>query len=175
MRVPEQIRQRVREITWAKADSVGWLDLSLPEKSRVYENWVRDSEVGLVLSRYMSEDRVRVYLKDTVLKGYNLTRTSAAERPLRVAFGDAHLPLQTTFVKPHGGLTADGRLVSWGPASQWKAVLMALFERSARLGAKERVAVLFKSCGQYRDPEVRSLVEDAAARLSIEYVHWVEI
>ena len=173
--VPAATRQTIKEIVWRKADALAWADLSAADKTRVYEEWVRDDEIGLVLARYMDEGRVRVYLKDTVLKGYARERTQDAARPLRIAFGDDRLPLASRYEKPHGVRTADGRVLAWGPAAEWKTILMAVFERARQTEAGESAAVLFRSGGNYRDPELRATVEAAATGLGIESLFWVEI
>ncbi|MDZ4168210.1 MAG: hypothetical protein U1E26_00950 [Coriobacteriia bacterium] len=173
--VPAAIRQRIREVVWSRADAVGWIDLPAADKTRVYGDWVRDNDIGQVLVRYMDENRVRVYLKDTVLKGYTRNRTCDATRPLRIAFGDDAVSLASRFEKPHGALTTDGRQVAWGPAAEWKTILVTVFERAREVGADQSVAVLLKAGGPYRDPEVRGTVEAAAACLDIKAVHWIEL
>ena len=47
-----------------------WIVLSTSEKSKHYEAWVRDPEIGGALSAYVNLSDVRVYLKDTLMKDY---------------------------------------------------------------------------------------------------------
>lgn len=74
MRIPNKLRDKLRTAFWAKANELGWQELMWAQKSPLYEAWTRDPEIGGQLSHYMDHRRIRVYLKDTIMKGY--VRTS---------------------------------------------------------------------------------------------------
>ena len=174
MSVPADLREQLRSKLWHEADEVGWMLLSTGAKSRHYDNWARDPDVGGLLARYMDRSQLRIYLKDTLLKGYGNAKLADERRPLRVLRVSEDIQLMERFRKPHGCRLADGRLVCWGKASEWKMVLMALHERCFGTDRAPRGAVFFNALGTYREPGTRQMVEDAATRLGIEDVAWLE-
>ena len=175
MTIPADIRDSVREQLWSEADSIGWLDLSAPDKSRKYDDWVVREDVGGILARHMDARQVRVYLKDTVMKSYTLRRMESHERPFRVLGIRCDARVAEEYVKPHGRRLDDGRLVCWGSASNWKAVLMATFER-CRAGHYASVGVVLTGAsGRYQVAQFRELVEEAAERLNVGRVAWLEM
>ena len=62
-KVPLDIRDKMREQLWAKADGLVWTKLSDVERASWYENWAKDKEIGGVLSHFMDPRLVRVYIK----------------------------------------------------------------------------------------------------------------
>jgi len=74
VRIPDEIRRGLREKLWALADTLDWAKLDWYEKSSQYETWTRDPQVGGLLSNYMDQRRIRVYIKDTIMKGYVRSR-----------------------------------------------------------------------------------------------------
>lgn len=169
-RVREEIRSRLKNI----ADEVNWAHLSLSAKSKYYEEWTRELEIGGVLARYMDKGKVRVYIKDTLLKDYTRNAMSDESRPLRVLGLGKQPEIAERYVKPHGLRLKDGRILSWSRADDWKLTLMALYERAcAQPGSIAFGAVLLGSAGRFTDPEVCLMVERAAQRLGIEKVVWL--
>ena len=49
----------------------------------LYEQWTKDESIGGVLSNYVDTRRVRVYIKDTLLKDYVRNTRSDATLPFR--------------------------------------------------------------------------------------------
>jgi hypothetical protein len=172
--VPDDVREALRQHLWAKAEELGWSDLPAIAKTRHYEQWTRDPTVGGVLARYMDPPRVRVYLKDAIFKPYSRARLGDWARCARVLGVDS-ITSDESFIKPHGRRLSDGRVICWGPASSWKIVLMALHERTFhRPPSRPFAAVLVRAIGRYREDNARQLVEDAATKLTVERVVWLE-
>ena len=175
MSVPEPVRKELRTRLWKVADEVGWTNLSAIEKKRRYEDWSRDPAFGGTLARYMDNAHVRVYIKDTLLKDYSRQARADASRPLRAANVPTSANFAETYVKPHGRRLEDGRVICWGRASDWKAILMALHERTHSLPAHSRfAAVLMNASGRFAETAVRDMVADAARRLGIERLIWLD-
>lgn len=175
MSIPDDIRGNLRAQLWAEADTIGWSDLSGSDKSRRYDDWVVREDVGGVLGRYMDARAVRVYIKDTVMKSYASQQSESHERPFRVLGVEPEAEVVEDYVKPHGRRLADGRIVSWGKASNWKAILMAQFERCRNGDYTSGGVVLSGACGRYQSAAFRALVEDAAGRLATGRVAWLEM
>lgn len=177
MRIPNEVRDGLREKLWAQAMRMGWEHLSWTEKSNQYDAWSRDPEVGGILARHMDQRAVRVYIKDTVMKGYGRWRLADSTRIFRVLGLSDTEPVRETYQRPHGRLLRDGRLVCWGNASDWKAVLMAIHERAYLVKsttARPGEAVLLAAGGRFADPRFRAMVQDGATKLGVPRVVWVE-
>lgn len=173
MNLPDQVRDQLRERMWRIADQIDWLALGPTEKTQYYENWTKDSEVGGVLQRYMAVGQVRVYIKDSLLKDYPRARRADQAKPFRMLGLQANIGVARVFIKPHGRLLADGRIVCWGRAADWKTILMAVFERSFTISdATPFAVVLTESAGKYSDTAARAVVSEAARRLGIDRLVW---
>ncbi len=174
MRIPNQVRQELRQKLWARADELGWQGLTWVEKSPLYEAWTRDADIGGRLSRYMDQRQVRVYIKDTIMKGYVRNRQADPTSPLRALGIDGRAGVSESFERPHGRRLADGRVIAWGNAEDWKLVLTALHERSYGVnGARPYAAVLFAALGKFHQRPTREMVEDATRKLGIERLLWI--
>ena len=176
MSVPEHVRKELKTRLWSVADDLGWIMLSTSDKSKQYEAWTRQSDVGGLLGRYIDTGKVRVYIKDSLLKGYAHDRLSGSERPLRVAGIEEPVDIVEEYSKPHGRRLADGRIICWGRAEDWKTVLMALHERSFLVrGTRRFSAVLMFADGRFCEADVRAMVQDASNKLAIERLIWLDV
>jgi hypothetical protein len=173
--VPSYVRQQIEDRLWAIADRIGWASLTGPEKTRYYENWARDTEVGEVLAAYSEVRNVRVYIKDVIMKPYIRERLRNPSPILRMlGLPDFGEPLES-FVKPHGMILRDGKTVGWGPAKDWKSILVATYERAfRRVGATPYGVVLVRPVGRLKQSTERRLILDLATRLDIQKLEWVD-
>ena len=173
MNVPDEIRDGMRQKLWAVADQIDWLALGPTEKSQRYENWTHDPDVGGVLARFMDVRQVRVYIKDTVMKKYPQARQSDAKIPFQLLSISPDAPTKCVFIRPNGRQLADGRVVCWGRAADWKTVIMAAHERAFHVkGACPFAVVLLQSTRKYAADEARAVVIDAASKLGIQHLLW---
>jgi hypothetical protein len=171
--VPAKIRKEIRDRLWAEADQLNWSSLSAADKSRYYTIWTETKDVGGRLGLYMDPRQVRVYIKDTLLKPYTRETSANPGQAFRVLGLPADTLTTATYIKPHGRRLTDGRQVAWSKASEWKATLMALHERAFDTGCPF-AAVLTKAGAKYATPEDRSVVENAAEKLGIEKIVWLD-
>lgn len=177
MSVPKEVRDRIKSRLWGIAEKLDWSDLSLSEKRKFYEQWTVSPEIGEVLSTYLDKGSVRVYIKDTLLKGYSRNALAAHSDVFRQLGIGSESPCTKKFIKPHGRILADGRLVTWGRAEDWKMVLMATYERAFWLSGNVPSTVLLAKAnvGRYGCSEVRKMVEAAALRLGIGAIVWRDL
>ncbi|WP_204331066.1 hypothetical protein, partial [Rhizobium ruizarguesonis] len=70
MTIPLDVKTEVRNRVWARADELDWAVLPMPQRAAQYALWTDDPEIGGILSRYIAKGKVRVYIKDTLLKSY---------------------------------------------------------------------------------------------------------
>lgn len=176
MSIPDKVRQKVKDRLWRIAENVGWATLPASAKSMHYEEWTKDEQVGGVLAHYMDKGQIRVYIKDTLLKDYTRQRlANDTTRMFRAVGLTPGQPQSETYIKPHGRRLADGRVICWGRAEDWKLVLLATYERPfGRIGAKPFAAVLVQGTGRFQQEDVRAMIQDAATRLGIEKLCWLD-
>jgi hypothetical protein len=174
VRIPDPIRKGLREKLWRLADDLDWPRRDWYEKSAQYEAWTRAPDVGGLLSHYMDHRKIRVYIKDTIMKGYVRSRQASPTRPFSALGIDESAEVSEAYERPHGRRLRDGRVVVWGSAEEWKLVLTAVHERSWGVpGVNPFAAVLMWSAGRFDEPRVRAMVEDAADKLKIERLVWL--
>jgi len=173
MRMPEGIRDQIRDELWSTAEKIGWSHLPDSERARYYETWTKDPAIGGKLGHFMDPRKVRVYIKDSLLKPYERSRLSETEQAVmgRLAIGPDEQFIQS-YIKPHGRKLVDGRIVCWGNSRDWKLILMTTFER-AQVRNRAYGVVLIES-GKTGDESAKILVREAALRLGIERVEWIE-
>ena len=175
MMVPENIRTEITTHLWATADTLGWSTLSDAERANYYELWTRDPTIGGQLGHFMDPRRVRLYIKDSLIKPYERSRLSLHESAVwRLLSLPDPAPPSERYIKPHGRRLSDGKIVCWGKSRDWKLILMAVFERAhAHSGAAPFGAVLLES-GRTSEEHQRQVVRDAAKRLRIQKLAWLE-
>lgn len=174
VRIPAPIRKDLRQKLWAIADQLDWPRLDWYEKAAQYEAWTRDAEVGGLLGHYMDQRQIRVYIKDTIMKGYVRSRQANIAQPFGAIGVSADAECTASWERPHGRRLKDGRVLAWGNADDWKLVLTAVFERAWNVpGTCPFAAILMRSCGKFTEPGVRAMVLDASNRLGIERLIWL--
>lgn len=172
MTVPDEVRDRLKSDLWRAADEIDWLALGPVEKSQRYENWAQEPGVGGTLLHYMDVRQIRQYIKDTLLKKYPQARQADARLPLRLLGIEAAAPVSQAFLRPHGRYLADGRVICWGRAADWKTVIMAIHERAFQLKATPHGVVLLQSAKKFGTTESRKPVIDAANKLGVKTLIW---
>lgn len=175
MNMPEEIRRAIKEALWAKLDDLSWLTMSDADHSNYYEQWTRAPEIGGKLGHFMDPRAVRVYIKDTLVKDYARERLlESADQVLRALDIPPELTIVRKYIKPHGLLLNDGRVVCWGNSRDWKHLLMAAFERLRASSRAKACSVVVIENGKTVDLDTRELVRDAAARLGVDPIVWWE-
>ena len=173
MSMPADIRREIKERLWAEADRLNWSALSAADKSRYYSMWTETEGIGGQLGQYMDPRKIRVYIKDTLLKSYTREASANPARVFRVLGVDENVVVTATFIKPHGCLLPDGRQIAWSKSSDWKATLMALHERA--FGESEPyAAVLTEAAAKFGLASQRAVVESAADKLGIKKLIWLD-
>ncbi|MFG6110831.1 hypothetical protein [Stenotrophomonas nematodicola] len=175
MKLPNDVRDLIRALLWQRATDLGWSGLADTERSRYYEQWTREAAIGGALAHYMDSRKVRVYIKDSLMKPYERARVSGTEQEiLAVLDVDPTLEVVHRYMKPHGLRFMGGQVIAWGKSRDWKLILMAMYERTTlNYGASSFGTVLLES-GNTADERVRILVRGAATRLGIARVEWID-
>jgi hypothetical protein len=171
--IPREVRDEIKARLWEAAERLDWNSLTAQEKSRHYGQWT-DSEIGRALAIHMDPRAVRVYIKDTLLKGFSREKLNEHEGQVLRVLERNQEDVTETFIKPHGFRFCDGSFVAWGRADDWKTVLSTLFERSHGRASANPTVFLFRAAPRYVRVSSRALVDDAARRLGIARCIWFE-
>lgn len=173
--VPEQIRNDLRDKLWGLADELGWSALSDADRSRIYEQWTRDLTIGGQIAHFMDPRKVRVYIKDSLVKPYERARLLASQAQIWHALGlAAPTIVAATFIKPHGCKLEDGKIICWGKSRDWKLILMAAFERSRAESNGRPFGVVLVETGKTSNTSTRDIVRQASLCLGIEKIYWLD-
>ena len=175
MKIPDDVRDRIKDLIWKRAADLGWSDLSDTDRSRYYEQWTREASIGGTLAHYMDPRKVRVYIKDSLLKPYERARISGTEQDIRALLEvDPALEVVHRYIKPHSLRFIGGQIVAWGKSRDWKLILMAMYERSALSPGSSALGTVLLESGNTADASSRIVVRSAAARLGIGRVEWID-
>lgn len=175
-RVPKDIRDQIQRRLWAKADDLKWSKLSDSERTNWYENWTKERDIGETLSHFMDPRRVRVYIKDSLLKPYIRAQLGSELERVMVALGIdiAAIETQVTYSKPHGRRLDDGRVVCWGSSRDWKAIVISVFERAYQDGKSSPYAAVFVEGGKTMGTPAREMICEAGRRLGLQKIIWLD-
>ncbi|AIU27177.1 hypothetical protein LV28_12165 [Pandoraea pnomenusa] len=174
--VPTEIRDRIRQKIWSKADELGWSGLSDLDRTVWYENWSKDKDVGGALAHFMDARRVRVYIKDSLLKPYLRTRLedNADKVLLAAGLGLNTATVRDTYDKPHGRLLTDGKIICWGNSRDWKSIVISVFERAYKLESGIPHAAVLIETGRTTNDGMRDMIVDMGRKLGLGNVVWMD-
>lgn len=174
--LPRDIRDRIQKKIWAKADELDWPRISDLERAKWYENWSKDKEVGGVLSHFMDTRKVRVYIKDSLLKPYLRSRLEDGWDKVLLALGMSthEATFDRSYNKPHGRHLLDGRVICWGNSRDWKLVLISVFERAYQLDSAIPYAAVLMETGKTPNECARAMILEAGRKLGLIKLAWIE-
>lgn len=175
-KLPAKVRKEVETLVWTQADAASWSRLTDQQKSRQYDKWVADPSVGGVLSQFMDQKIIRVYLKDSLIKSYSLERTKQLPASLSALEVQADHKFKKEWIKPHGRILADNRCICWGPANDWKSIILSVVERALGYpGATPFAAVFVGPLGKMAQASERKVPELIAQKLGIKKIVWDDV
>ncbi|MTE16263.1 PIN-like domain-containing protein [Nocardia aurantiaca] len=179
-------RDAIVAAMYRKAHELDWTALSNAEKTRQYREWVEDPEVGGVLSADMSEDQIRVWMKDRPMKEYiralegigpyaqfAVERYEDPQVLIRTSLGDDWDVIEgSTGEKPMHCRVANGksqRYVCWGRPGTFRDLIHAALGNS---GAEDdRALVIVTTFGNEELRDIDELTRTASrANVDIDFV-----
>lgn len=140
--VPTDQLEGVITSLYEDAGAMDWEHLTLAEKTRQYARWIQDERVGQVLTRYMTAEAARAWIKDGPMKEFGRARRGAGryaefgqasvtgpDDVVRHALGEGwHIVDDRVGVKPfHCEAKHEGQLafVTWGQATNFRYLVWA--------------------------------------------------
>lgn len=174
--VPADIRNQIKQKIWDKADELDWAKLSDLDRAMWYENWSKDKDIGGALSHFMDTRKIRVYIKDSLLKAYLRSRIQDdwPNVALALNLASGQTSYKRRFEKPHGVQLLDGKVISWGNSRDWKLILMSVFERSYRMDSSSAYGAVFIETGRTVSDGLREMIISAGEKLGIEKTTWID-
>jgi hypothetical protein len=73
--LPEQLRRAIVAEVYRQAGELDWDGLTDKQRSTAYDRWLDDPTIGRQLTRFLSRERARVWLKDVPMKEYSRARS----------------------------------------------------------------------------------------------------
>jgi len=91
--IPKRVRDEIFDIVYTKADEFGYMECDRVQSGQFMDSLVEDPQVGFILIEYMPKEKVRTYIKDTILNRYTKLVNNRAL---------AALPPEATIEKVYG-------------------------------------------------------------------------
>jgi hypothetical protein len=140
--LPDALRREVVAEAYRQAGELDWDGLTDKQRSATYDRWLDDPGIGHQLTRFLSRERARVWLKDVPMKEYARARngigvysdlvTVRLPSPGRIArqvLGEGWDLVEATIrEKPNRCLISSGgeeRLMIWGPPKTFRDMIWA--------------------------------------------------
>jgi hypothetical protein len=158
--LPDKQLAAIVTALYADADKYGWTDLPPTERSRQYGRWIDDPRVGKILTKYMTPEQARSWIKDGPMKEYANARrgtgryarfgrqggTGARDVVIAALGAGAKVLDGSEGVKPPHcyAVDATGELtyVAWGPATNFRNLLLAALRIAATEQKPAHIVVL---------------------------------
>jgi hypothetical protein len=140
--LPDELRRAVVAEVYRQAGELDWDGLTDKQRSAIYDRWVDHPHIGRELTRFLTRERARVWLKDVPMKEYARARsgigvyadlaTVRLPRPGQIARqvlgGDWDTVDGTIREKPNRCVVTNGhdeRLMIWGPPKTLRDLVWA--------------------------------------------------
>lgn len=188
-RVPRDQVESVVKTLYADADRLGWEHLAPSDRTSQYDDWVTDPEIGGVLTRYMTSENARSWIKDGPMKEYGRARLGAGryakfgtpagptaqELVTHVVGTDAEVIDGSTGIKPFHCLAASaGRTtyIAWDNAKNLRHLVWASISYLADHPSDDAQIVLLESLGHPTTAADKARHRRIAERCSIEIKYY---
>jgi len=157
--IPEPQLATVIRALYAAADRLQWDTLPLAERSRTYSAWVEDPNIGGVLTRYMTPEAARSWIKDGPMKEHSRARrgagryarfgraagTTAVDIAWHILGRGTKIVAGSEGVKPFHcrvELADHEVFLVWGEARNYRNLLWAALRASVRDGIDAHIVVM---------------------------------
>ena len=138
--LPKATREKVFEATYKKADDFGYMESDRVQSGQFIDSLVDDLNVGKILIEYMPKEKVRTYIKDTILNRYTKLVNNKAlaavtsEETIKNVFGENAAVIDRVISKGNvlsvlrAADTGHIYVVSSGTTLKWETALRKALE-----------------------------------------------
>ncbi|MEV4072014.1 hypothetical protein [Nonomuraea fuscirosea] len=140
--LPDNLRRQVVAEVYRQAGELDWDGLTDRQRSTHYDQWLDDPGIGQQLTRFLTRERARVWLKDVPMKEYARARSgigvyadlvtmrlpSPGQIAQQVLGSGWSMVIGSIQEKPNRCLITDGReqrLMMWGPPKTLRDLVWA--------------------------------------------------
>lgn len=148
MRVPRDIEVAIVSRLFRDADELDWGHISSGERTAQYSNWLQARDIGGELTRYMTSDEARVWIKDGPMKEWSRAVNGVGRYADLIVNPQASAASIVTKALGQNWVVQDGSLMvkplrvvvardqeqavfTWGPARDFKHLLWAALKADA--------------------------------------------
>ena len=184
----DEIEKRVVTRLFQDAHSLDWAHLAVTARSAQYAKWVQDAEVGGVLTRFMTPEQARVWIKDGPMKEWVRATSgigkyaplvpepsaTAAHLVHRALGADWSVRDETQRIKPLRVNAAHGEeevTFTWGPEKDFKHLVWAALQAGANGDSTPWVLCVTSTFKSPVPANVRQAHLRIAARCGLRVTH----
>lgn len=189
MALPEHVMEKVLRRVFTDLETLGWDGLTDEEKTKQYNAWAEDADVGGDLNQF--NDDPRHWIKDGPVKEWPRARMGVGtyakylpaqggqvEQVVQLALGDEWVADTTTVkIKPlrvtahHRDDERDPVVVTWAPAKDFKHLIWAALNEEAKGDHREWILVVRGTFEKPTPANVRKHNDRIAQRCGLRLEH----
>jgi len=184
-RLPTQVRTKITKLVYEKADKFGYMECDRVQNSQFMDILVEDREVGGVLQQYMQKERVRTYIKDSILNRYTKDATSKAlssktpEQTIEEEYGESVVEIQKVkgsaydchVLRSETGNTyivSEGTFLKWETALRKGLEIIAIKPNLTIQGRVPKLCLKLSLVGQSLTAADKKLIRTALAAAGVK-------
>lgn len=188
MSLNPNLKTKIVRKLFADAEDAGWVHLADGQRSVMYKAWMDDPEVAGRLTRFMTADKARVWIKDGPMKEYTRARYgvgnyakyvknpaagvgSLVERAIGPEWG---VVPRSRKIKPLRVLVRrdeEERYFAWAPSAQLKHLVWAAIKAEAMGDTICWVLCLVGSFEQPTPADLRATNKRIGTRCHLDIIH----
>lgn len=188
-RLPQDQVELVVKALYVAAERLDWEHLPANRRTSQYDDWVTDPEIGEVLTKYMSAENARSWIKDGPMKEYSRARLGTgryakygsfngpqAAQLVRHALGaDVDMSPGTLGIKPDHCLadtTTGTAYVAWGPNQNLRYLVWACIRYASDHPTHRTVVVITETMEHPTTAAEKTQHANIGKRCSIEFKYF---
>lgn len=184
-RLPKQIREKVTRTVYEKANDFGYMECDRVTSGQFMDTLVEDPEVGGIIRQYIQKERVRTYIKDTILNRYTKDATckmlsfKTPEQTITEEYGETAFVIQKikgsaydchVLRSEHGNIyiVSEGTFLKWETALRKGLEVIASEPNLTREGKVPSLCLKLSLAGQALTEADKKLIVTALAAAGVK-------